>query len=206
MHLWSCMMNSKQNRKSHVLVDLDRTLFDTGRFIDRVWTAIAKEYAVDSEYERQRSESFYTYYEDWYDYDFFNHIATISSIDSPQDEFEKRIRLHLTESFLFADAIETLSLYDEILTFGNESYQRFKLSVCPELQHLPVTIIREMKADYITRHYNPHVALIDDKNLASELPDWVDFFLIDREQQLPVVQHSTQFTSVSSLKELTTLL
>ena len=188
------------------MVDLDRTLFDTDRFVDWVWQVIAKEYKIDTEYERQRAELFYSYYEDWYDYQFFDHIASISTIDSSQDEFERRVRSHQRDNFLFTDALETLSLYDEIITFGNQPYQRFKLSMCPELHAIPATIITEMKANYIKHHYRAPVVLIDDKNLSDELPDWARFFLVDRTQQQAMIQHSADFTSMSSLRELIRLL
>lgn len=200
-------MNSKQTNKPHVLVDFDRTLLDTDLFIDELWRAIATEYGVDPEYEKQRATSFYEFFGDWYDYQFFDHIAAIPEITHTQAEFEANIRARLSsKQFLFSDAEPTLNLYDEILTFGNHAYQRFKLSMCPELRDIPVTIIREMKADYVKHHYQAPLVLIDDKRLEDELPEWVDFYLIDRTQEAAVVRHSDSFISISSLRELKGLL
>ena len=120
------------------LFDFDRTLFDTGRFVEWLWGCLAMTYGIDAAVEKQRAKEFYDYDGEWYDYRFFDHIASLPAIAEPVDDFCQRCRDNAPEDFLFPDAAGVLGDIDGILTFGNEAYQRFKLSFAPRLKDMPV--------------------------------------------------------------------
>lgn len=199
-------MTSFVSRDARVLVDFDRTLFDTSSFVEWLWEALETVYGVDAEAEKERASEFYIYSGDWYDYQFFTHLEAIPVMREVERETFIRTMLSIERpTFLFDDAQAILPRCDEIITFGNRAYQEFKLSFCPEVSDLPVTIIQESKADYVRHHYEGPLVLIDDKHLENELPDWVRFVLIDRTQTEPFMKHRDNFMSVKSLEVLTRL-
>lgn len=185
--------------KAVQLFDFDRTLFDTARFVDWLWEHIALTYHVDGESEKQQATRFYQYEGEWYDYRFFDHLASISAITDPVEVFVERCRHAAPDDFLFADVDEVLDEIDSILTFGNEPYQRFKLSFAPKLARTPSTIIQSDKASYVTQAYHGQpVVLVDDKRLETNLPPSARFIHLDRTQTEPLIAHET-YTSIASL-------
>lgn len=197
-------MKKFMTHKPLLLVDFDRTLFDTSAFVDWLWQAMEQVYGIDAAKEKERAKEFYIYSASWYDYLFFDHLRAIPQLSSSDlSEFIKRMQaLPGTPDFLFPDGREILGRCDEIVTFGNEPYQQFKLGFCPELASIPTRIIQTAKAQYITANYHQSVVLVDDKHLEDELPEWVVFILIDRSEETPVRRHRDNFYSVNSLTEL----
>ena len=197
---------SSDSVRAYRLVDFDRTLFDTASFFDWLWRTLANAHGVDGSVEMSRAKKFYVHSGDWYDYKFFDHIATIPELQSiPRERLIEKLHAATRPSFLFKDAAGVIDSCDEIITFGNRDYQELKLGLCPEVSSLPVTIIQESKAQYIVSHFKPPVMLIDDKHLEDELPEWVFFVLIDRQQSEPIVTHRPNFITINALRELTKL-
>lgn len=192
--------------KPLLLVDFDRTLFDTSAFVESLWSAIAKRYGVDKTRELARAKQFYEYQGQWYDYDFYRHIGTIAVIPKDIAAFEAAIHKDLgNDFFLFADALGLIDSIDAIVTFGNEPYQRFKLSFCPQLQPVPTHIIQAGKGDFILQQFGQRPAvLVDDKRLEAELPVSVQFIHIDRSQTEELTVHEA-YTSVNSLDVVASL-
>ena len=192
--------------KPLLLVDFDRTLSDTSAFIDFLWRSLAELYQVDGVAEQARSKEFYTYSGEWYDYDFFTHLAAISSVPEDVDTVMAAIRSRAEpDRFLYPDAQQLIPDIDAIVTFGNEPYQRFKLSFCPALSELQTHIIQSSKAEFISRQYGARpTVLVDDKHLENELPASVQFICIDRKQTEDLVVGPT-CTSVNSLSVVASL-
>lgn len=188
---------------SKLLLDLDRTLFDTDLFVGTVWSWLGKTYGVDVQAASAGRSSYYHYVDDMYDYDFFRHITDLG-ID--KQDVIKYARHELKTSFIFPDVepfLEFTSDLDRaILTFGNEPYQSFKLSFCPQLLDLSVNMTLEHKSAYIQAHWpgSPTV-LIDDKLLAGTLPDTTRFIQLNREQDIPVIEHEN-YKIVNSLAHI----
>lgn len=195
-------MNSRK-----IFVDLDRTLLDTGLFVAALWHYLGKKYGVDTEAEKLRAPEFYDYDGDLYDYRFFDHLEQLQLGDVNTLSFE--LTLHLREqSLLFNDVEAGIKTLDElggftILTFGNERYQRFKLSCVPELARFPVVIVQQHKKHFFSEQCLDSCVLIDDKNLAGTLPENVGFYQIDRTQPLPVVDHGNYISvrKIQNIKE-----
>lgn len=189
------------------MVDFDRTLFDTSRFFDKLWSCIAETYAIDLKIERERAKTFYRYTtENWYDYDFFTHIGSIDAISDDQVTFTARMHQSLGSiDFLFEDVMSLLPLIDAVVTFGNVPYQQFKLSFCPTLASLSIHIISEDKAKFIEREFgDQQVILVDDKHLEDDVSNTVRFIHLDRGQRLPIEEHGNYISinSLSSIPEL----
>lgn len=187
---------------SKLLLDLDRTLFDTDLFIRTLWTWIGQAYGVDIQAARANQGTYYRYVGDMYDYDFFRHIQDLG-ID--KQDLITRVHQELKQShFLYPDVAAFLELTHDldraILTFGNEPYQSFKLSFCPQLLELPVYMTLEQKPGYIQAHW-PDIAttLIDDRLLAGSLPSTTTFIQLNREQELPMIEHDS-YRAVNTLE------
>jgi hypothetical protein len=160
---------------------LDRTLFDTNRFVHDVWSLAGREYGIDAEAERQRTSSFYRYYGDWYDYQFFDHLAHAVGESFDRQSFIALAHRELRGSYLYDDVTpEVIGLIDAILTFGNEPYQSLKLSLCPQLDGIERHIILAGKGKYIAETFSVPTVLIDDKAIGAEILHPALFIRIDR--------------------------
>lgn len=187
------------------LYDFDRTLFDTTRFFEWIWTFLEETYGIDSAMEKERARDYYTYAGDLYDYQFFRHIASIRTITDSAEVVHRRALENQPASFLFPDINSVLDMVEEgrILTYGNAPYQQFKLSFCPELKSVPTDIILIDKGAYISEHYDAaqSIVLVDDKQLAATLPGNVTFIRLDREQGPPYKEHA-DYISIAALDVL----
>jgi len=187
-----------------LLLDLDRTLFNTGLFIEMLWPWIGSAYGIDVVEAKARSGDYVRYVGDMYDYDFFSHM-TVLGIDAQQLMGRAQQELGKT-SFVFDDVqlfLDSVQVFaPAILTFGNEPYQSFKLSFCPQLASLPVYSTLVHKNDYILEHWpNQPTVLVDDKFLAGSLPAATTFIHLDRSQAVPVIEHDI-YCSVRSLTDI----
>lgn len=192
-----------------LLIDFDRTLFDSGRFIAAWWSWLGQRYGLSAEQELSRIDDFYSYVGDWRNYDFMSHLASLQLPTTVEQVMTDGRQALTGQDFLYSDARRLLARVADrevrIVTFGNAAYQRYKLSFCGDLDHLPVDIIEEDKADYVTRRYGDRsVVLIDDK-LLDGLPSSIHFVHLDRSQARPI-QHHGGHDSVNGLDQLESLL
>jgi len=195
-----------------LLLDLDRTLLDTDRFYNAVWTFLEAKYQVDLPAELARAKSFFHYQGELYDYDFRTHLR---SLGLDPEQIKKQFLDHYgEESFVFPDAQAALALQSdytlEILTYGSNWYQLFKLAACAELAALKMTIILESKAVYLQHKYLVgRTILVDDKPLAGysdvEWPEHVEFIWLNRALDQPVLR-SNKGVAIKSLIQLKSVL
>ena len=192
-------------KRQLVLADLDRTLFDTSRFVQDLWAFAGREIGFNGDAERERATMFYRYSGDWYDYRFFDHLASV--IDN---EYERAAFTHLVEQemhgrYLFSDVTpDIIELIDAIVTFGNEPYQSFKLLLCPQLEGITPHIILDSKGAYIARTFQTPTVLIDDKPIGDEILPPAQFIRIDRTNSL--AQIAADEVVIRSLNELPAVL
>jgi hypothetical protein len=184
-----------------IFVDLDRTLLDTNALVMGIWDFLANEYGVDSVAEKAKAKQFFTHIGDLYDYDFFGHLETLG-INRTDQVVHRMIKYLRGLPLLFSDSMASLAMMQtigeiEILTFGNEPYQKFKLATLPDLDTIPVVIVRNHKGEYLSRISEPCV-LIDDKDIADQMPGNVTFILLDRTQSIAVMDHG-DYKSIRSL-------
>lgn len=197
------------NSSELLLVDFDRTLFDTGRFVTAWWQWMAAEYDVNPSEEIGRIEEYFNFVGEWRNYDFYRHLHDLE-LPGTVDEVCARGRAALQgESFLFPDAAAVVGLKNErsieIVTFGNQPYQSYKLSFCPELEGWSKHIIEVEKGDFIRDYYHERpTILVDDKMLAGTLPRTTRFIHLDRSQEEVLIPHNDYHSikSLVSLKEL----
>lgn len=181
-----------------LLLDLDRTLFDTMTFADTLWSWLEQAYDIDAT-ERAHMREFFRYVGEMYDYDFFAHMQ---SLGMDRQDVTLRAQQELDRAaFVYPDVDafmdQTAELDRAILTFGNEPYQSFKLSFCPQLLELPVHITSGLKSQYIRENWpDGNVVLIDDK-LQTDWPAIAKFIQLDRTQDAAIIEHDGYMTANS---------
>lgn len=196
-------------QKPILFVDFDRTLFDTASFTTKLWEAVAKRYDLDAEKAKVEGEKYFTYVGRLYDYDFFAHMRKLTGLSDAiiADAIREDLAGH---DFRYEDSAEAFAWLEaghdvRILTFGNEPYQRLKLSLAPEFLSLPIMIIRESKADYLGwAHATQQGWLVDDKP-DQRLPIGFKEINLNRASDLPVAQQSG-YVIVNSLKHVRNIL
>lgn len=189
-----------------LLVDFDRTLFDTSRFAEAWWRWAANRFEIDIAAELGRMEEYFNYVGQWRSYDFYRHVAELG-LGRSADQVLDEARLALADQdFTYPDAKAVFDLKArrdmELVTFGNQRYQSYKISFVPALAGWIKHITEADKADYLRSKFGTApLTLVDDKDLSTELSANVDFIRLNRRQDKPVVRRG-RTTSINSLKFL----
>lgn len=189
-----------------LLVDFDRTLFDTSRFVEAWWRRAAERYHIDIARELGRMEEYFNYVGQWRSYDFYRHVGELG-LTVPVEQLLDTVRRDLaTQDFTYDDAKYVFQLKEhrdvELVTFGNQPYQTYKISFVPELKAWTKHITEVDKADYLRVKFGDRpLALVDDKDLQAELPANVDFVRLNRSQAEPVVKRG-KLVAISGLNHL----
>ncbi|HET8690178.1 MAG TPA: hypothetical protein VFL81_01975 [Candidatus Saccharimonadales bacterium] len=189
-----------------LLVDFDRTLFDTSRFAETWWRWAAERYAIDIARELGRMEEYFNYVGQWRSYDFYRHIGELD-LEVPVEQMLEQARHDLAgENFTYADARAVFKLKDErrieLVTFGNQRYQAYKISFVSMLDDWVKHITEVDKADYLRAKFGERpLVLVDDKDLHRELAENVEFIRLNRAQDHPVEQ-ADGWVSINSLDRL----
>lgn len=167
--------------KPLLLMDLDRTLFDTALFFERVWDHASARYGLDAEAEKAKASQFHRMYGDMYNYRLFDHLRSSVGPGFEPDSFISGAVSELAGLFVYPDVTPRLmERVDAILTFGDRDEQMFKLALSPALQGVQVHAVLEPKGGYISRTFDVPVVLVDDKDILDEIRPPATFIRIDR--------------------------
>jgi len=152
-------------------IDLDRTLFHTDK-AGEIFAALASAYpdnARIAEGYDQRGE-YYVFPHDGDDVTYYHDIvAQLREAGVDCAEAFSRIRPQLSDSrFEYPGAEHLMAVLQargtvKILTYGEDTYQRFKVELCPSLAGVEVIAIIESKTAYLNMHAGPKDWIIDDK-------------------------------------------
>jgi len=165
-----------------VYLDMDRTVLDTDGFDRQKWSLLRKWYPeidINDEAEFARQRDFYVGHGTMEYYDFSGHLRALGL---PDDEvFERLPTSELADGrFEYEGLPELLDWAREhgtvqVLTFGEEPYQRLKGALCPSLRDVVITTMMSPKAKFFkNRQPEGHVWMVDDK-IIDELPEYVKF-------------------------------
>lgn len=186
-----------------VYLDLDRTLFDTAHAAAAIWGQLEQLYGINAAKERERQTDFYVHDESGsYYYDLAAHLAACG-LDP--DEVAERLRTSpiADNRLLIPGAAELVNqLVDAacdpaILTYGDAYYQRLKVALCPALGGAALHVTLGSKADFLADKGD--CVLVDDKNIASELPENVQFVWVQLEGEQKSVKAPGAVTSLGSV-------
>ncbi len=187
-----------------LLVDFDRTLFDTDRFTTACWQAITKKYKVDGQAELANVASHYTEISGLKYYNFQSHIAAVLSV--PPWKVTEAIRPALkTQNFVYDDA-KLLFRWQRkypvrILTFGATWHQQYKLSFAPQFKDIPVDITLQPKGKFIAEKFKGSTGWLIDDKYNGGLPDGFTEIHLVRTAQTPIEKNDGKIT-VNSLKSV----
>lgn len=170
--------------KPAVLLDFDRTVFDSDRFYDDVKLLLQRRYAIDP----QRLANEYLEYCQWQEgvryYDLFQHVRAYGLDEAAVEAgIERELACH---DYVYADVAPFLGFLApraelvEIITHGSARFQQLKRRLAPGLQALAFHDILLPKAEFIAANYpGKHGVIIDDK-LVEGLPAGFSHIRIDR--------------------------
>lgn len=151
-----------------LVLDFDRTVFDTHRYYQDFLAMLTAEYGEALTEDLRVAETANKYF------DPFAHL--IGQGISYDDAVAAFHRFHVAKygqrpegSYIFPDAGEFITRITKrphtkltIITTGTLMSQRFKLSLCPELQPLPAMIISGNKGVHLQQDIDAHQAVILD--------------------------------------------
>lgn len=160
--------------KKLLLVDFDRTLFDTDRFTHACWQAIEQLFGTSAKKALKEVERFYVVDGDYQYYDFKAHIASMVGV--PAEKVLEDIRTILEkQNFVYDDtdcvAGWTKAYEVSILTYGQTWHQLYKLSFAPQFKGIPVLVVLEPKGQYIARKFKGKRGWLVDDRYNGGIPD-----------------------------------
>jgi hypothetical protein len=197
----------------HLYLDLDRTLFDTPEFMERIMTIMATQIGGSMTAPNLLEEALSRYRilaAGQYTYQFFTHMAAYGF---DQVKLEAFLREQLQgDDFLYPDAHGLLDYVDEqkipvtILTFGDTLYQCFKASLVDRLKNYERACVLIEKPQYLAEHADRPSMLVDDKIFqVNQLPAHCTGVLINRMQKDRLVMHDGYY-QVNTLEAVKGLL
>jgi hypothetical protein len=197
----------------HLLLDLDRTLFDTNRSFDYILIAAEACFGnrgISAKKMRDEYKNFYTSDDPTAlrTYDFFEHLKSYGFAVTNDDIRVLRERVMNQGDLLFPDAHELLKYLETrpdlkvtILSFGVPQFQIFKCSLTPELEKYHMDCIFEEKGPFIKRTYEAEPSLIVDDKVIDDLPEWCRGVLLNRTtpEQSGVLEGHSHYDVINSL-------
>jgi len=199
--------------KPVILLDFDRTLFDTDLF----WIDFAECLAVVigispsqilkayTDYVTATGITSYIFYEDYIKQHNINHKLV-------QETVNKMLK---NKQYLFEDAIKLLNSSDNlqreyevaVLTYGQELFQNLKISLCKELKSLTSYITLLPKAQFIDYYISNRVGLLVDDKLGQNLPNgWVEVHIDRNSQKSEVTMINKDILEIYDLGQLSNIL
>jgi hypothetical protein len=161
-----------------VIIDLDRTLFETDRFFDDFCRCLEEHFHVDVGKIQAEYRDFYEHGEnDLRHYDFFRHLATIGLKASDNEVEERLIEALSSNGYLYDDAepfldfLKPHNLEVLILTYGEERFQRLKYRCVPALGGYAFTSTLRPKPEYIANNFVGRVGVIVDDQSIPDVPE-----------------------------------
>lgn len=144
-----------------VFIDFDKTIYDTDRFKDDMWT-IANEYKITrNDYEKTFRESLHTISAMQYDYSFEEHLDLLKKIGYDiKDKFLNELKLLANNNYLFPESenfVKFLKEHSEriiLLTAGDTHFQMSKIIGCGVDEIFDEIMVAEIpKIEYFRKHF-----------------------------------------------------
>lgn len=193
----------------NIYLDLDRTLFDTAKFMQVLFETCQQLYGLNVNKLADQMPQYQHFVDGMRYYDFFEQLVA-NKVDPLMAQAELLGALR-GQDFIFADAKRMLNFLAGqnytllVLSFGKQDFQQFKFLLSPLLQRIPFTAVLTDKAKYLAKAGTASSLLIDDK-LTNNLPSDCWQLLIDRSSKHNVVKLDYDHIKISSLDQVETIL
>lgn len=192
-------------------VDLDRTLFITDR-VGEIFDAIERLYPdnkhIKGGYERRRTYCVFPRQLEGDDAMYYHDIvAQLRDAGLDSNEVFTRLTDDICDGKFeypgIAELIQTLQARGEvkILTYGEDLYQRFKVSLCPSLAGIEVVSTVEPKTQYLNENASAGDWIIDDK-LMTDIKPGIRVVRIQHYPNVPADVYSLHELTIMIISEL----
>jgi hypothetical protein len=169
-----------------LLLDLDRTLFDTSAFLDAIIETVLPsmcDYDVDyirAQFESQRAGSGTLLYE-------LDYSVIFSALEVTAEQFTQNTLAMLTpDQFVYDDAkklfdwltTQNMVPNTKVLSFGSKEIQELKFALSPYLKSVPLLTTLSYKREYIATNFRGETGYLIDDKFGQQLPNgWVEIHL-----------------------------
>ena len=162
-----------------LILDFDRTLFDTHRYYQDFLEMLTREYGTDFAAAMRAAEATSEYFDPFAF--LLEHGVTYDAATAAFNAYGAK-KYPAGNSYLFGDAVRLImalrhhpQVHAAVLTTGTRQSQEFKLALCPQLAHLPQDIVAGNKGEQLQRDIDTagavtvngtsylRVALVDDR-------------------------------------------
>ena len=195
-------------------IDLDRTLFRTDR-VGEIFDSIERLYPhnqhIKEGYEQRHAYYVTSRQTDGDDSSYYHDLVTQlcdAELDC-EDVFLKLASQIGDGRFEYSGAKELIDTARargdvKILTYGEDTYQRFKASLCPALTDVEVISIIEPKPQYLNTNAVAGDWIIDDKQMSGVKPG-IRAVRIQHDANVPAEVHSLAEVTALIVAELTSV-
>lgn len=158
-----------------VVLDFDRTLFDTGGYYEALKVWLSERYGISKQVLTDDYDAYHIKGESGlHHYDFFGQLE---SLGLAADEVEAAARRELcSDKYLLPDAPAFLKFLEDqpvevlILTYGEERFQRLKHGCVPSLSGFRLVAVLDDKSNYIAAELSGRQGIIIDDQKVEDLP------------------------------------
>jgi hypothetical protein len=165
---------SRETEPTHIFIDFDETIFNHVDYIQFAAGVMSAEFGIDPVPYMESFDSYHDVMDGFHRlYRHDDHIREQagmewSMISGVISERASQLSLDFCydDAHRFSEEAVASGAIVRLLTYGDEAYQRYKISLCKEVAALPVHVVREPKAKFLERHFGGSTTrgiLVDDK-------------------------------------------
>lgn len=173
-----------------VVIDLDKTLFPTWKFIDELARELETTLDIDGEWFRWHVHDSHTPGVDGLRYyDFF---AQLEALGLSGDEVEAHVLKYMSgKDYVYEDVPAFLSFLRQdvrpdniiLLTYGERRFQKLKFNCASSLKELDFVATLEPKRNYFYANLKEDRGIVIDDKVISGLPDNFSQFKLTRNKE-----------------------
>lgn len=166
-----------------LVLDFDRTLFDTDTYYAAVLDLLAANFGIDRGRVLQDFKTHQHTQDGMQHYDFFGHVVALG-LDP--DVVEAAVISEFAGKFVYADVPQVLQMLPDtleavVLTYGDPRHQHMKYRL--SRLNLPLNIASGQKGPWLQNRYGDKRGLMVDDRVVADLPPKFSFVQIDRTAQ-----------------------
>ena len=190
-----------------VLVDMDKTVLDTGRFVGGLTVALEAGFEVNQQAFRSQMPAFYVGGKDERTLRYYDFFAHANQLGLDLDEAEAYILENLAgQDYIYDDvppfldflAVQVQPETSLLLTYGEPRFQQLKYACAPTLGSLACVDTLRPKGEYISKRFAGRRGVIIDDKIVDGLPSGFKHVWLARDE---VSLDRKSYSSLGNIQE-----